>query len=421
VPKGVVDALTTAVETLFWQLVAPAASLTAKVQRIKEDVLGALRNGNAARTLHLYGSAALDVACQGCDIDLTLNNYGDEPCPPGYYGRRERLTIVHLLGKELEGAPWVQPGSVEVVPFARVPIVRFNHILPAGSADGGSANGGVAGGGAAATLRPEVTPCDLSVDGELALLNSRLLRAYLDCDARVRPLVFAVKQWAAACGMKDASHGFLSSYSLTLMVVYFLQRGVSPAVLPVLQEDHSQQQREEGWEGWEGKPPPAAMENNIYYQCAFYQDPADVLALQKSKGKNDMPLGEVRRDGRGHEQQRVTSMAIVVQRDSHWVGPRLACSFFVLSVHAYVRTDVIRAVALITFDDPPVLFIMVACDAAAGAVGSCLCVSSSTTPTSFLSTARPWTSRLRVRAASGRAAACLLFPSRILSRTEMWA
>ncbi len=53
----------------------------------------------------------------------------------------------------------------------------------------------------------------------------------------MRPLIFAVKQWASRRGVKDASRGYLSSYSFVLLVVFFLQAGVSPPVLPHLQSD----------------------------------------------------------------------------------------------------------------------------------------------------------------------------------------
>ena len=68
--------------------------------------------------------------------------------------------------------------------------------------------------------------------------NTHLLHCYSQLDGRVRPLVLAVKKWARDCQINDASDNTLSSYALTLMVVWYLQAGVSPPVLPCLQETH---------------------------------------------------------------------------------------------------------------------------------------------------------------------------------------
>ena len=68
--------------------------------------------------------------------------------------------------------------------------------------------------------------------------NTHLLYCYSQLDRRVRPLVVAVKKWARHSDINDASDNTLSSYALTLMVVFFLQSGVSPPILPCLQESH---------------------------------------------------------------------------------------------------------------------------------------------------------------------------------------
>merc|ERR1719229_393550 len=77
--------------------------------------------------------------------------------------------------------------------------------------------------------------CDISVNNALAVANSHLLRAYLKADSRVRPLALCVKAWAKARKINDRSVGTLSSFSLALMVVHFLQNRPSP-ILPSLQD-----------------------------------------------------------------------------------------------------------------------------------------------------------------------------------------
>eukprot|EP00928_Gymnodinium_smaydae_P037161 TRINITY_DN25836_c0_g1_i1.p1 TRINITY_DN25836_c0_g1~~TRINITY_DN25836_c0_g1_i1.p1 ORF type:complete len:485 (+),score=58.35 TRINITY_DN25836_c0_g1_i1:133-1587(+) len=74
---------------------------------------------------------------------------------------------------------------------------------------------------------------DLSCHNPLPLRNTRLLRAYALIDQRVRDLGIAIKLWAKASGVCDATQSNLSSYSFTLLCIYFMQ--VHPDVLlPVL-------------------------------------------------------------------------------------------------------------------------------------------------------------------------------------------
>ena len=59
-------------------------------------------------------------------------------------------------------------------------------------------------------------------------------------DWRVRPLVLAIKTWAKNEGINDAKFSTISSYTLTLMVLHFLQYGVQPPVIPALNRSHQQ-------------------------------------------------------------------------------------------------------------------------------------------------------------------------------------
>ena len=45
----------------------------------------------------------------------------------------------------------------------------------------------------------------------------------LSVENRVRPLVLVIKKWASHHDINDASRGTLSSYSLVLMVLHYLQ------------------------------------------------------------------------------------------------------------------------------------------------------------------------------------------------------
>lgn len=55
-------------------------------------------------------------------------------------------------------------------------------------------------------------------------------------DRRVQPLVIVIKLWARKNKINDAYNKTLSSYSLVLMVIHYLQCGCSPPVLPSLQK-----------------------------------------------------------------------------------------------------------------------------------------------------------------------------------------
>mmetsp|Transcript_68345 Transcript_68345/g.163978 ORF Transcript_68345/g.163978 Transcript_68345/m.163978 type:complete len:563 (+) Transcript_68345:146-1834(+) len=64
---------------------------------------------------------------------------------------------------------------------------------------------------------------DLSVNNIQATYNTKLLKAYAELDDRVRDIVLLVKHWAKSAGVCGAQGGHLSSYTWTLMVIYFMQ------------------------------------------------------------------------------------------------------------------------------------------------------------------------------------------------------
>nr|XP_025038419.1 poly(A) RNA polymerase GLD2 isoform X3 [Pelodiscus sinensis] len=64
---------------------------------------------------------------------------------------------------------------------------------------------------------------DLNVNNVVGIRNTFLLRTYAYIENRVRPLVLVIKKWASFHDINDASRGTLSSYSLVLMVLHYLQ------------------------------------------------------------------------------------------------------------------------------------------------------------------------------------------------------
>ncbi|XP_068278519.1 poly(A) RNA polymerase GLD2 isoform X1 [Nyctibius grandis] len=78
---------------------------------------------------------------------------------------------------------------------------------------------------------------DLNVNNVVGIRNTFLLRTYAYIENRVRPLVLVVKKWASFHDINDASRGTLSSYSLVLMVLHYLQTLPEP-ILPSIQKNY---------------------------------------------------------------------------------------------------------------------------------------------------------------------------------------
>lgn len=56
-----------------------------------------------------------------------------------------------------------------------------------------------------------------------------------EIDDRVRPLVFTIRKWAKAVGLTNASPGrWITNFSLTLLVLAFLQQPGQSQMLPSL-------------------------------------------------------------------------------------------------------------------------------------------------------------------------------------------
>ncbi|NWI99116.1 GLD2 polymerase, partial [Crypturellus undulatus] len=86
-------------------------------------------------------------------------------------------------------------------------------------------------------FRDKVRQFDLNVNNIVGIRNTFLLRTYAYIENRVRPLVLVVKKWASFHDINDASRGTLSSYSLVLMVLHYLQTLPEP-ILPSLQKNY---------------------------------------------------------------------------------------------------------------------------------------------------------------------------------------
>ncbi|CAL2043382.1 unnamed protein product [Caenorhabditis brenneri] len=76
---------------------------------------------------------------------------------------------------------------------------------------------------------------DVTIDNDTPIRNTHLLANYGKADVRFPQLCRVIKHWAAATGVEDSRNERLNSFSVCLLLIHYLQSGVTPAVLPNLQ------------------------------------------------------------------------------------------------------------------------------------------------------------------------------------------
>lgn len=175
-------------------------------------------------TVRPFGSSVNTFGKLGCDLDmfLDLDETGKRSTPKTVGNfllefqvknvPSERIATQKILSVIGECLDHFGPGCVGVQKIlnARCPLVRFSH----------QASG---------------FQCDLTTNNRIALKSSELLYLYGALDSRVRALVFSVRCWARAHSLTSSIPGaWITNFSLTLMVIFFLQRR-SPPVLPTLE------------------------------------------------------------------------------------------------------------------------------------------------------------------------------------------
>ncbi len=73
-------------------------------------------------------------------------------------------------------------------------------------------------------------PIDISVNNNLSVYNTELLRRYSKLDSRVKPFILAVKYWARNRGICEPTSGTFSSYAWTLIAINALQTMENPVI-----------------------------------------------------------------------------------------------------------------------------------------------------------------------------------------------
>ncbi|RZC43069.1 poly(A) RNA polymerase gld-2 A-like [Asbolus verrucosus] len=160
-----------------------------------------LRTSLDSYGLYLVGSTMSGFGLEGSDIDLCLltKPFISEPRIDSFHhlNRLKDLLVKNKLASEAE------------LIMAKVPILKFKN-------------------------KETGFEIDLNCNNAVGIRNTHLLYCYAQLDWRVRPLVVIIKIWAQANHINDAKNMTISSYSWTLMVIHYLQCGVTPPVLPCL-------------------------------------------------------------------------------------------------------------------------------------------------------------------------------------------
>ncbi|XP_064084448.1 poly(A) RNA polymerase gld-2-like isoform X1 [Macrobrachium nipponense] len=174
-----------------------------KKLKLKEKIFKVIRNVLPNCRLYVVGSSLSGFGADWSDVDMCLMvTAGDLD------QRNEATVVLSLLQRELNNCGSTQ--KMELI-RAKVPILKFRD---------------------AQTL----VDVDLNCNNAVGIRNTHLLHSYSQLDWRVRPLVLVVKLWAQHHNINNAKDMTISSYSLVLMVIHYLQHGVQPPVLPCLQK-----------------------------------------------------------------------------------------------------------------------------------------------------------------------------------------
>ncbi|CAO3575075.1 unnamed protein product [Mortierella alpina] len=143
-----------------------------------------------------FGSSGNGLALANADMDVCVflnTKPGSVEVSP--------VEFVERIGDRLEEDADFE--NILQLKRARVPIVKLNHV------------NGIA--------------CDIGYQNDLAIWNTRMLRAYCKIDERVRDIVVIIKLWAKRRKINNPYTGSLSSYAYVLLVIHVLQkRGVLP-------------------------------------------------------------------------------------------------------------------------------------------------------------------------------------------------
>eukprot|EP00931_Biecheleriopsis_adriatica_P115930 TRINITY_DN91666_c0_g1_i1.p1 TRINITY_DN91666_c0_g1~~TRINITY_DN91666_c0_g1_i1.p1 ORF type:complete len:557 (+),score=80.93 TRINITY_DN91666_c0_g1_i1:166-1836(+) len=221
-------------------------------KRCIEHLGAAVQRLGSGWEMKVFGSLANGFATRGADLDITCFKH-DLP------EQDSQLAVQELkfeLAPLLRQLPYFE--VTKEVWSARVPIVRLKFM---GRVD-----------------------VDFSCHNPQAIQNTHLLHAYSCLNSKVRELVLSVKIWAKNEGLCGAPLGHLSSYSLTLMTIYFLQVVHAMPCLPTRCFSHSGYTSEVDMFTWEFPGPLSFLMKGFFrFYAGSFMWGSEVVSVSAGK------------------------------------------------------------------------------------------------------------------------------------------
>uniref|UniRef100_A0A1Q3F3W0 Putative polya rna polymerase mitochondrial n=1 Tax=Culex tarsalis TaxID=7177 RepID=A0A1Q3F3W0_CULTA len=168
-----------------------------------------------------FGSSVNGFGKMGCDLDIILDLDSEANLKQSKSSRlvfhtkaansNERTQVQRQLESIGDVLQLFLPGvnSVRRILKARVPIIKYHH----------------------EHLDLEI---DLTMNNMTGVHMSELLYMFGQIDPRVQPLTCCVRRWAQAVGLTNHAPGYwITNFSLTMLVMYFLQQLPEPILPPV--------------------------------------------------------------------------------------------------------------------------------------------------------------------------------------------
>lgn len=176
------------------------------ISNLEKTFFVALRGTASLCILYPFGSSVNRLGMKNCDLDLVLLTNGNAQSQ--WTGRLpdHRILISHL--KKLLYREQHAFGITNIVPIAsaRIPIIKFKHV-------------------------PTGINCDVSFNRRLGILNSKLISTIMSFSLSAKLLTFSIRLWAKQKNFCGGGGAKLNSYTVTLLVIFYLQR---VSVLPPL-------------------------------------------------------------------------------------------------------------------------------------------------------------------------------------------
>ncbi|XP_024029235.1 protein HESO1 isoform X2 [Morus notabilis] len=181
----------------------------ARFQIINEirGVVGSLESlKGASATVEPFGSFLTNLFTRRGDLDISIEINNGLLVPSS--GKLRKLIVLRDLMKTMrERGGW---NKFQFVPSARIPVLKVES-----------------------NIRNII--CDISVDNLRGQMKCKIVRWICEIDPRFRDMILLVKEWAKVHNINDSKAGTLSSYSLTLLVIFHFQT-CQPPIFPPLKD-----------------------------------------------------------------------------------------------------------------------------------------------------------------------------------------